>query len=117
MKRGEVWLVSLDPTVGHEANKNRPAVIVSSNASNEAVMTLERGIVSVVPLTTNTRRVLPFQVLITPDEVNGLSQKSKAQAEQIRSLDSSRLVRLVGQLRREDLAAVGEAIRLHLELD
>ena len=117
MKRGEIWLVSLDPVIGNEANKCRPAVIMSSDASNEAVAKLGRGMVSVVPLTSSSRRVLPFQVLMAPDGSNGLSQVSKAHAEQIRSVDSSRLMSLVGQLRREDLEAVAEAIRLHLDLE
>ena len=83
MRRGEVRLVDLDPVRGSEANKRRPAVVVSNDRANAAAERLGRGVVTVVPLTSNTARVFPFQVLI-PAEAGGLRIASKAQAEQVR---------------------------------
>ncbi|MDR0482938.1 MAG: type II toxin-antitoxin system PemK/MazF family toxin [Cellulomonadaceae bacterium] len=116
MKRGEVWLVGLDPSRGTEAAKSRPVVIVSSNASNNAVARLHRGVVTVVPLTSNIRTVYPFQVLVPADSGNGLSAPSKAQAEQVRALDHSRFVLRIGELSAELVAALDEALLIHLAL-
>ena len=117
MKRGEVWLASFDPTFGTEAAKTRPCVVVSTDDSNQIVDTLGRGVVTVIPLTSNTRHVYPFQVLIRASRVNGLSVDSKAQAEQIRALDRARFVGRLGLLTDELLASVDDALRTHLALD
>lgn len=117
MRRGEVWLVELDPTVGSEANKTRRVSIVSNNARNSVSSRTGRGVLTVVPFTKNVHRILPFQVLVTPDNANGLEVDSKAQAEQVRSLDVSRFVRRLGVLSSEDVAAVDEALLLHLGLE
>lgn len=116
MRRGEVWLVELDPTVGSEANKTRRVSIVSNNARNSVSSRTGRGVLTVVPFTKNVRKILPFQFLVTPDSVNGLEVDSKAQAEQVRSLDVSRFVRRLGSLSAEDLSGVDEALLLHLGL-
>src|SRR5205814_1062892 len=81
MQRGDVYLVDLDPTRGTESNKVRPAVIVSNNAANRTAQRNRRGAVTVVPVTSNTDRVHPFQVLLPAGE-GGLTVDSKAQAEQ-----------------------------------
>jgi len=117
VRRGEIWLAALDPSVGSEAAKTRPCVIVSADASNRVVERLSRGTVTVVPLTSNTTRVHDFQALIPPTPGNGLTADSKAQAEQVRSLDHSRLVRRLGSLDAEHLAAVDAALMVHLDLD
>jgi mRNA interferase MazF len=108
--------VELDPVRGSEANKTRPCVIVSGDSSNLSVAQHSRGLVTVVPLTSNIRRVLPFQVFIPVDEGNGLSADSKAQAEQIRAVDFERFVTRIGVLRAEHLAAIDAAILIHLDL-
>lgn len=115
MLRGEIWLVDLEPTRPSEANKRRPAVIVSNDRANATARRLGRGVVAVVPLTTNTSNVYPFQVLL-PAGRAGLSSDSKAQAEQIRSVSVSRLVHPIGRLDAADLAALDDALRLHLNL-
>jgi len=117
MNRGEVWLASFDPVVGSEATKLRPCVIVSADAGNRVVERLGRGVVTVVPLTTNTARVHEFQTLIEPDPSNGLPVDSKAQAEQVRALDHSRFARRLGRLSAEQVAALDEALLVHLTLD
>src|SRR5665213_4151289 len=85
MRRGEVRLVDLDPVRGAEANKRRPAVIVSNDGANSTAQRLGRGVVTVVPASSNTERVYPFQVLLRASET-GFERDSKAQAEQVRSV-------------------------------
>src|SRR3954454_24947092 len=89
MRRGDITLVDLEPTRGAEANKLRPAVLVSNDGANTTAARLGRGVLTVVPVTTNVERLYPFQVLL-PASDTGLSADSKAQAEQVRSLDVGR---------------------------
>ncbi len=115
MQRGEVRMVDLDPARGTEANKRRPAVIVSNDAANSAAARLGRGVLTVVPVTSSVDRVYPFQVLL-PAGAGGLSQDSKAQAEQVRSLDAQRIGEQLGRLTDQLMAALDDALRLHLAL-
>ena len=115
VRRGDVYLVTLDPTIGSEANKVRPAVIVSNNAANRTVDDSGRGVVTVVPITSNVDRVYRFQVLV-PGGVAGLSEDSKIQAEQIRSIDGRRLRQQLGRLDAKLLAELDRALVLHLDL-
>lgn len=115
MRRGEIWQVDLDPTRGSEANKRRPAVVVSNDRANATATRLGRGVVTVVPLTSNTAKVYPFQVLL-PAATTGLTVDSKAQAEQIRSVAAERLVGRIGQVAAGEMQQVDEALRLHLDL-
>jgi mRNA-degrading endonuclease toxin of MazEF toxin-antitoxin module len=64
MRRGEIRLVDLEPVRGAEADKHRPAVIVSNDGANNAADRLGRGVVTVVPVTSNTDRVYRLQVLL-----------------------------------------------------
>jgi len=114
MRRGEVRWVDLDPVRGTEANKRRPAVIVSNDGANVTANRLGRGVVTVVPVTSNTARVHPFQVILTAE--SGLRQDSKAQAEQVRSVAVERIGDLLGTLSGPDLLALDDALRLHLAL-
>src|ERR1700749_2609580 len=97
MRRGEIVSVSFDPVWGSEAAKTRPAVVVSNDAANATATRLGRGVITVVPVTSNTARIYPFQVLL-PAHQTGLPQDSKAQAEQVRSVAVERIGRRVGQL-------------------
>jgi mRNA interferase MazF len=115
MRRGEICLVDLDPVRGAEANKRRPAVIVSNDGANSAAERLGRGVITVVPVTSNTVRVYPFQVLLPATET-GLDRDSKAQAEQVRSVAIERIGQRVGALTSELTAELDEAMRLHLAL-
>jgi len=85
MRRGDIHLVDLTPVLGSEANKRRPAVIVSNDGANEAGARLGRGVVTVVPVISSVERVYPFQVRL-PAGATGLERDSKAQAEQVRSV-------------------------------
>jgi len=113
--RGEVRLIDLEPVRGSETNKRRPAVIVSNNRANAAASRSGRGVVTVVPVTSNIARVLPFQTLL-PAASTGLRVDSKAQAEQVRSVALERVGPVVGQVPAQLLAELDEALRLHLEL-
>lgn len=115
MRRGEIRWVDFDPSRGSEANKRRPAVIVSNDGANSTAGRLGRGVVTVVPVTSNIARVYPFQALLTADRT-GLRTDSKAQAEQIRSVAVERIGDRIGRLPAADLAALDQAIRLHLAL-
>ncbi|MHB8295848.1 MAG: type II toxin-antitoxin system PemK/MazF family toxin [Acidimicrobiales bacterium] len=115
MRRGEVRLVDLDPVRGSEANKQRPAIVVSNDRANAAAERLERGVVTVVPLTSNTTRIFPFQVLLPAGQA-GLRVDSKAQAEQVRSVAVERLGPALGRLPAPIMAEIDEALRLHLDL-
>ena len=104
MKRGEVWWVEFDPSVGSEIRKTRPAVIVSNDSANR---NLARVIV--VPITTNTSRQYPGEALIS---VAG--KPGKAMADQIVAADKARLKTLLGLLSKEDMLRVEDAIHVQL---
>lgn len=115
MLRGEILLVDLYPVRGSEANKRRPAVLVSNDRANTMAQRLGRGVVTVVPVTSNVERVFPFQALLPADET-GLRVDSKAQAEQVRSVSVERVGSAVGRVPPRLMAVVDEALRIHLQL-
>lgn len=115
MLRGEIRLIDLDPSRGAEASKRRPAVIVSNDGANRAAARLQRGVVTIVPISSNVRRVYPFQVLL-PADATGLRIDSKAQAEQMRSVAVERIGHAVGRLPDHLMIEVEGAMRLHLGL-
>jgi mRNA interferase MazF len=115
MLRGEIWLVDLDPVRGSEANKRRPAIIVSTDRANSIAARLGRGVVTVVPITSNTGRVFPFQALL-PAAATGLRQDSKAQAEQVRSIAVERLGTVLGRAPADVMMQLDDALRIHLHL-
>lgn len=115
MLRGDIHLINLDPVRGNEANKQRPAVIVSNDRANSAAQRLQRGVVTVVPVTSNLSRLYPFQTLL-PAERTGLPRDSKAQAEQMRSVSLERVGAALGHVPADLLADLDDAIRVHLDL-
>ena len=106
MRRGEVWWVEFDPSVGTEICKTRPAVIVSNDAANR---NLAR--VVVVPMTSNTGSLYPGEAVVSVD-----GQSSKAMADQIMATDKARLKSQLGTVSKADMQAVEDAIRVHLGL-
>jgi mRNA interferase MazF len=116
VRRGEIYLVELEPVRGSEANKCRPAVLVSNDGANATAARLGRGVVTVVPITGNTGRIYPFQVHL-PSAQTGLAKDSKAQAEQVRSVDVERVLQRVGLVPSALLRDIDAALRLHLALD
>lgn len=115
MRRGDIRIVNFDPALGSEARKPRPAVIVSNDGANHMAEALGRGTVTVVPLTSNTARVYAFQALLPADRT-GLPHDSKAQAEQVRSIDVSRVGRVVGSVPHDLCRTIDDALRVHLGL-
>jgi mRNA interferase MazF len=115
MRRGEIRLAELDPSRGSETNKRRPVVIVSNDGANAAAERLGRGVVTVVPVTSNVSHIHPFQVLLPAAETS-LELDSKAQAEQVRSIDVVRLGARIGRLTTALGLRLDEALRLHLGL-
>lgn len=115
MRRGELRFVDFDPVRGSEANKRRPAVIMSNDGANSAAARLGRGVITVVPVTSNVTRIFPFQVLLRRG-MAGLDRDSKAQAEQIRSISVQRVGQPLGVLPAALIAELDEALRLHLAL-
>jgi len=115
VQRGEIYLVNLEPTLSGEANKQRPAVIVSNDGANSSAERNGFGVISVVPVTSNLTRIHPFQVLLTA-KATGLSVDSKAQAEQVRSISVKRLGSPIGEVPQNVMEALDEALRIHLAL-
>lgn len=115
MRRGEIRLVDLDPARGSEASKRRPAVVVSNDRANATAARIGRGVVTVVPVTSNVTRVYPFQVLI-PAAASGLPVDCKAQAEQVRAVAVERVGPAIGRLPAALDRELDAALRLHLEL-
>jgi len=115
MRRGDVFLVNFDPSMGVETRKTRPAILVSNDAANATANRNRRGVITVVPITSNTTRVYPFQVLLSSGEA-GIDRESKAQAEQLRSIDVARLGRRLGAVHPATLRQLDDALKLHLAL-
>ena len=115
MRRGDVFLVDFEPIRGAEANKTRPAVIISNDAANRAAERSGRGVITVAPVTSNVSRVFPFQIPLSAGEA-GLRAASKIQTEQIRAVTVARFGRHLGSLSPVGLARLDTALRLHLGL-
>ena len=106
MKRGEVWWVNFEPSIGSETRKIRPAIIVSNNSSNTH---LNR--VQVIPLTSNTGKCYPSEAVVTFD-----GQENKAMADQIATVDKQRLQSFAGSISNKDIKLVERAIKVQLGL-
>ena len=115
MRRGDIYQADLEPARGAEANKARPVVIVSRDALNQAVEELGYGVVTIVPLTSNIKRLYEFQTILRAEDT-GLPHHSRVQAEQVRAVAVERLIHRVGGLNAELIAEIGEALRIHLDL-
>ncbi|MBX7468646.1 mRNA interferase MazF9 [Streptomyces sp. CB01201] len=115
MRRGDIFMVDLEPARGSEASRIRPAVVVSNDGANQSVERNGRGVVTVVPLTSNTNRVLTFQVFLSADETR-LPKDSKAQCEQVRAVAPERVLQRVGTVPRQRMAEIDVALRRHLAL-
>ena len=115
MRRGDIHFVDLEPARGAEASKRHPAVIVSNDLANATAQRLGRGVITIVPVTSNIERIYPFQVLL-PAADTGLDHDSKAQAEQIRSVAVERVGDRMGVVPNMVMLDLEEAMRLHLGL-
>ncbi len=111
-RRGEIYLTTLDPALGREIQKTRPALVIQNDVSNRlSEMTI------VAPITSTVRFPLnPVHVLLAADEKTGLSVTSVALLSQIRAVDRKRLVKRLGAVDARTLDQVDEAIRISLGL-
>lgn len=111
-KRGEIYLTALDPTVGQEIQKTRPALVIQNDISNRVT-----NVTIVAPITSTVRFPLnPVHVLLTADQNTGLSVVSIALLNQVRAVDRSRLVKRLGKVDARTLEQVDEAIRISMGL-
>ncbi|MFP4437062.1 MAG: type II toxin-antitoxin system PemK/MazF family toxin [Chloroflexaceae bacterium] len=106
MKRGEVWWVNFDPSVGGEIKKQRPSIIVSNDTANRL---LNR--VQVVPLTSNIGRLYPSEAYVTVTNI-----QHKAMADQLTTVSKKRLTHKMGMISKADVQAVERVIKIQLEL-
>lgn len=111
MKRGDIYWANLDPTLGGEISKTRPVLIVSNDVNNNHSRT-----VTILPITSNTTKIYPFEVKITSFE-SGLKSDSKIKADQIRTVDKQRLTNKIGEISVSKIKEVEQAILIHLGLD
>src|SRR3989338_5587144 len=109
IKRGDIWLVNLDPTLGHESKKTRPSLIIQNDLGNQF-----SSVTIVAPITSkNIENVYPFEVLV---EISSLEKKSKILLNQIRAVDKQRLVKRIASINPELLAEVNLALKMSLGL-
>ena len=106
MKRGEVWWINFDPSIGGEIRKQRPAVIVSNNAANHF---LNR--VQVVPLTSGVGKLYPSETYVT-----FRGKKAKAMADQLTTVSKKRLINPAGSISSTEMDGIGQAITIQLDL-
>lgn len=107
-KKGEIWVVSLEPVVGHEIGKTRPALVISNDQNNQFSDT-----VTVLPITSKTDKIYPFEVFLLKEETQ-LPKDSKVKSNQIRTVDKKRLVKFIGIVTEEKLIEIEHALLIHL---
>lgn len=112
MRRGEVWLINLDPTIGAEIKKTRPAVIVNDDAVGVLPLRV------IVPLTDWKQRYsnAPWMVQINAEKTNGFSKAAAADAFQVRSVSQQRFIRKVGELPQSQMQSIGNALAVVLSI-
>lgn len=110
-KRGEIWLVSLEPIIGSEIGKTRPAVVISNDRNNQYADT-----VTVIPITSKIEKIYPFETFLSHRETS-LPHDSKVKANQIRTVDKQRLIKLLTQAPSEKVNEIEQAILIHLGID
>lgn len=109
--KGEIYLANLSPTIGSEISKKRPVLIVSNDINNQFADT-----VSIVPITSTTSKIYPFQVFLPKGDGN-LINDSKAKCNQIRTIDKGRIEKRFGKIGSEKLKETEKAILIHLDIE
>jgi mRNA interferase MazF len=112
VKRGEIYLVSFDPTVGHEIQKTRPALIIQNDIGNRySPLTIVAAITSKI-----SPVAYPVEAVIEPSPTNGLDVRCAIRLDQIRTVDRQRLVKRLGVIDPSTMAKVNQAIQISLGL-
>lgn len=113
MKQSEIWLINLDPTIGAEIKKTRPAIIVNDNSLGKLPLKI------IVPLTDWKERyeLAPWMVCIKPDTLNNISKESAADCFQIRSLSEERFVKKIGSISANNLEEIKDALSKVLTIE
>lgn len=108
--RGEIWLVNLDPTVGHEIKKSRPAVIIQNDIGNKY-----SPITIIAPITSqNIDHIYPIEVFIA--KTTGVEKDSKVLLNQIRAVDKRRLIHKLGTVDEETIRKIDDALKISVGL-
>ena len=111
IKRGDICIAALDPVVGKEISKTRPVVIVSNDKNNAF-----SGTVTILPITSKRlKKIYPFEVFL-PKGSGSLPKDSKVKADQIRTLDKSRIISILGKLDESAVKSIDRALKIHLAL-
>ena len=112
VRRGDIFLVSFDPTVGHEIQKSRPVLVIQNNIGNQySPLTIVAAITSTISLTP-----YPVEVVIEPSESNGLIARSAVRLDHIRTIDRQRLIKRLGSADQAAMDQVDGAIKISLGL-
>lgn len=111
VSKGEIYLAELSPTIGSEISKKRPVLIVSNDINNQFADT-----VSIVPITSTTAKIYPFEVFLSKGEGN-LMNDSKAKYKQIRTIDKQIIQKKLGKITLEKLKEIERAILIHLDIE
>lgn len=109
-QRGQVFFVNLDPAIGSEIKKTRPAVIVQNDVGNQYSSTT-----IIAPITSGNESSYPIEILVRPPE-GGLKNKSLIKLDQIRAVDKRRLVKYLGKIKHQTMKKVDQAIAISLGL-
>ena len=110
IRKGGIYLVNFDPTVGAEVKKIRPAVVVSNDINNA-----HSPIISIAPISSRVARIFSFEVEI-PADVGGLTERSKVMVNQTRAIDKMRILKQIGTLEESYLRKIDTALKLHFDL-
>jgi mRNA interferase MazF len=112
LRRGDLYLCSFDPTVGHEIKKTGPAVVIQNDIGNRfSPLTIVAAVTSAVSPVS-----YPVEVVVDPNTANGLDVRSSIRLDQIRTVDRQRKVRRLGVVDRGTMATVDEALKISLGL-
>jgi len=112
VRRGELYLVAFDPTVGHEIQKTRPALIIQNDVGNQySPLTIVAAVTSKVPVMS-----FPVEVVVEPAKAVGLKIRSAIRLDQIRTIDRQRLIKRLGSVDPTTMREVDEAIKISLGL-
>ena len=112
IKRGDIWLANLDPTIGHEIKKSRLAIIIQNDIGNKY-----SPITIIAPITSqDLDKIYPIEVLLNAKK-SGLEKESKALLNQIRAIDKQRLIKKLGKVDEETIIKIDDAIKISLGLN